>query len=284
VTLLFTAACASIKTFDMPKVEDNLSRAFQKSEEVSAEIKGDFEQKKTLMESLRKGKSPKFKEIEPDLKSKMTELEKHLATAGKQVKAMMEAKGNISAISYSRKKVHGDEPQYATVDEQVRAFESAAAEFNQAAAQYSRTTNSLADMVAIKRLYFNFDVAEFQKKAQKALDAARENSQQMDREIKRTEDIRASFEDEARRAPMDQLLAQMDAIRKEHGQKYQLLANSMTEMGNLAQGQSKIPSIAANWNEVQRVVNDSERTSATLNELFKEFQVKVERVRSSPAP
>lgn len=281
-TSLLVAACASVKTFNMPKVEDNLSRAFQKSEDISSDVKSDFEQKKILMDSLRKAKSPKFKEIETDLKAKMRNMEKWMANAAKQSKAMTEAKGHITSLGYSRKEIRGDEPEFARVDELVREFETAAAEFTNAASEYSRESNSLADLVAVKKLFFNFEVSEYQKRAQKALDAARENHNLMEREIKRTEEIRTSFEDEARRAPVELALTQMINIQKDHANRVQELSNSMTEMSNLSKGQAKIPSTASVWNDVQRVVNDTDRATLTLNELFKDFQMKVDRVRNLP--
>jgi hypothetical protein len=280
--VLSLTSCASVKTFNMAKVEDALSRAFQKSEEISGQMKADLGQKKTLMESLSKSKSPKFKEVEIDLKTKMANMEKFIAAANTHSKAMMAARGDISSLGYSNKEIRGDEPEYARVEEAVRGFETAAAEFTAAASEYSRESNSLADQVAAKKLFFNFEVTEFLKRTQTALDSARANHDSMSREIARAEEVRAGADDEARRAPVELALNQMIAIQKEHAGRVQELSNSMTEMGNLSKGQTKIPSTAGIWNEVQRVVNEADRATLTLNELFKDFQTKAGRVREPP--
>jgi hypothetical protein len=278
--LVIVAACASTKTFTMAKVEDNLSRAFQKSQDISADMNSDFEQKKVLMEALRKSKPPKFKEVEADLKIKISAMEKQLSAAQKQAKIMMEARGNITALGYARKEIRADQPEYTRVEESVREFETAAVDFTSAASEYSRETNSLADLVAAKRLFFNFEVAEFHKKTQKAVDAARENARLMEREIHRSEEIRNSFEDEAAKVPVDQALEQMNTIYKDHANRIQELTNLLTEINNLTKGQSRIPSTSANWSEIQRVVNDTDRGAVTLNNLFKDFQQKVDQVRN----
>ncbi len=282
VSTVFVAACASVKTFNMPKVEDNLSRAFQSSDDINAQMQSDYSQKKTLMESLRKTKSATFKDIEPQLTAKMSIMETHMNAALKQRKAMSEAKGQITSLGYAKKKIAGDEPEYARVEEAVKDFEEGAAGFTKASGEYSRESNSLAEVVAVKKLYFNFDVMEFQKKVQQSIGSAQENSKIMAREIQRSEDIRLSFEDENKRMPVEQVLAQMNMINKEHSQKIQTMNELNTQMKTIARGQTKIPSTVPNWSEVQRIVSDSDRTSLAMNELFKDFQIKVDRVRNLP--
>jgi len=279
IPLAFVAACASVQTFNMPKVEDNLNRAFQKSEEISGNMKEDFNQKKNLLDSLRKTKSSAFKESESELKNKLAAMEKHLNEASGHSKTMTEAKGHVVALGYAKPKIRGDEPEYARVEEAVKDFETAAAAFTASASEYSRESNSLADVVANKKLYFNFEVADFQKKVQQSISSSQENAKIMDREIQRTEDIRNSFEDESRRIPVEQALAQMISVQKEHTQKIKELNELNSQMVTLAQGQAKIPSTMPNWSEVQRVVSESDRASLTLNELYKDFQAKVDRVR-----
>lgn len=278
--LFGVAGCASVQTFNMPQVEDNIGRAFQKSEEISANMTDDFAQKKALLESLRKAKTSAFKENELDLKTKLTSMETHLNMASAHSKVMSEAKGHVIALGYAKKKIRADEPEFARVDEAVKEFEAAAAQFTTSASEYSRETNSLADMVANKKLYFNFEVPEFQKKVRQALAASEENASVMAREVQRTEDIRNSFTDEASRFPVDQALNDMINVQREHSAKILELRDLDRQMTTLSQGQSRIPSTIPNWNEVQRVVSESDRISLTLNELFKSFQTKVDRVRT----
>lgn len=280
VLFSFVASCASVKTFNMPKVEENLNRAFQKSEDISSSMKNDFDEKKLLVDSLSKTKSAAFKESENDLKTRLANMEKNLADAQRHAKTMSEAKGHVTSLGYAKKKISGDEPEYARVEDAVKEFETAAANFTTAAGEYSRETNSMADIVANKKLFFNFDVAEFQKKIQKATGSGQANAKFMDREVQRTEDIRNSFDDESRRAPVEQALTHLQALRREHGQKLQSLADLSAQMNHLSQGQPKIPSTSSNWADVQKVVVETDRASLSLNELFKEFQSRVDKVRS----
>lgn len=282
-SFLVVAGCASVKTFTMSKVEDQLVSASQNSEEISQKMQDDFAQKKNLLESLSKGKGPSYKEAEPDLTGRLKRMQSALEQALAQRKAMTDAKAEIASLAYSHKKISGDQPEYARAEEAVHQFETATASFNSAALDYSRESNGLADAVQVKKLYFNFDVPEFQKKAEKSIAAAQENEKLMEREVSRTQDIANSYSANAEAlAPVEQLVAQMKSIAQDHNAKINRMREINQQMNQLAKGQNKIPSTSANWSDVQRGVIDFDKATLSVGELFKEFQTKIERVRDLP--
>lgn len=277
--LMFTA-CASVKTFHMSQVDDQLSKAYQNSEEISSKVQADLNEKKALQESLAQGKSTDYKAIEPQIKTKLGIMESLTDIMIKARKKMSDARGQVAALSYSKKKIAGDEPEYARVEEYVKDFEDATKEFNTTASNYSRESNTLAELVAIKKLYFNFDVVEFQKKVQRSLKSAQDNSKFMDQELERAHKIVDSFEGESHTVA-DALYQQMADAASNHNKKAEHLSTLSQQMNNLAGGQAKIASTSSNWSEVQKIVTESERATFSLNELYKEFQNKTDKFRAS---
>lgn len=274
------AGCAATKSFHMSRVEDQLSKAYQSSEEISSQVQADLVEKKNLRDTLAKGKSASYKEVEPQVKTKLAAMETLVDGMLKSRKKMAEARGQVTALSYSHKKIGADQPEYARVEEFVKDFESATKDFNAAAGQYSRESNTLAELVAQKKLYFNFEVGDFQRKVQKALSAAQDNSKFMDQELERAEKIVNSFEGE-QHTVASALYQQMANAASDHNKKAEHLSTLNSQMNNLAGGQSKIASTSPGWSEVQRVVSESERATFSLNELYKEFQNKTDKFRAS---
>lgn len=287
----FVAGCASVQTFHMPKVEDKLAKAYETSDEVSRQIDDDWTQKKTLADSLKKGKSAAYKEIESEIKMKLTQMESAYQASQTARKSMTSAKGEVAALGYSRKKIRGDEPEYARVDDAVSQFENAAQKFNEAAANYTRESNSLADLVASKKLYYNFDVADFDKRAEKTVTTARDNLKTMEGEVTRTQNLLNSYlakdpaaaDDEAT-APIVQLLEQMQTNYNEQVEKIKQMDDLRRQISGFAQGQAKIPSTAANWTDVQKAVLEFDRNAVAVNEIYKSFHDRVEKVRSMRNP
>lgn len=280
VSTLILASCASVKTFNMPKVEEQLSTAFQSSEETSTKVMADLSEKKRLQETLAKGKSAAYQQSEPQILAKLGAMETWSGNMQKARKKMAEARGQVTAMSYSKKKIAGDQPEFAQVEEHVKDFEEAAAQFGTAAVNYSRESNTLAELVAEKKLYFNFDVDDFQNKVQKSLKSAQANSKFMDQELERAEKIVNSFEGESRTVADAHYQGMADAASN-HNKKAEHLGTLNTQMNNMAAGQSKIASTSPNWSEVQRVVTEAERATFSINELYKEFQNKTDKFRAS---
>lgn len=282
-SFLVVAGCASVKTFTMGKVEEQLTSAYQNSDELSQKMQDDFAQKKNLLESLSKGKTSAYKESEADLQGRLKRMQAALEQSVQQRQIMTDAKAEVAALAYSHKKISGDQPEYARTEEAVHQFEGAATAFNSAAINYSRESNALADAVTVKKLYFNFDVPEFQKKAEKSIATALENEKLMEREIHRTEDIARSYSADAEAsAPVEQIVTQMKSIAQDHNAKILRLREISQQMNQLAKGQSKIASTSPNWSDVQRAVIDFDKATLSVGELFKEFQTKIERVRDLP--
>lgn len=280
VSILWLAGCATTKTFHMAQVEEQLSKAYMSSEEVSSQVQADLVEKKSLRDSLARGKTDAYKEVEPQIKTKLITMDNLAMQMLKARKQMMEARAQVTALSYSHKKIGGDQPEYARVEEFVKDFETAAADFNTQAASYSRESNTLAELVAQKKLYFNFEVADFQKKIERSLQAAKTNSKFMDQELDRAQKIVGSFEGE-QQTLADALYQQMANAASDYNKKAEHLSTLSSQMNNLAGGQAKIPSTSPNWKDVQQAVTESERATFSLNELYKEFQNKTEKFRQS---
>lgn len=280
LSFLWLASCATTKSFHMARVEEQLSKAYMSSEEVSSQVQADLAEKKGLRDSLARGKTEGYKEVEPQIKNKLVTMESLAMQMLKARKQMMEARAQVTALSYSHKKITSDKPEYARVEEFVKDFEAGAMEFNTHAAAYSRESNTLAELVAQKKLYFNFEVADFQKKIARSLESARSNSKFMDQELERAQKIVSSFEGE-QQTLADALYQQMANAASDYNKKAEYLSTLSSQMNNLAGGQAKIPSTSPNWKEVQQAVTDSERATFSLNELYKEFQNKTEKFRMS---
>lgn len=282
--------CATIKSFNMPKVESRLTEAYQNSDDISAKIKEDLTQKKMLIDSLTKGKSATFKEIESNLKLKMSAMDSAYAETERARKMMAEAKAEVASLAYSRAKIRGDEAEYPRVEDAVSRFELGTEKFNKSAADYSRESNSLADLVASKKLYFNFDVGDFLKRSLTALTTAQENTKVMAQELTRTENIVNSYanEDGGLEAesvkPLVELAEQMKGLQSEQVQRVTEMETLRNKLINLAGGQNKIPSTAANWGEFQKLVTDFDRTTSLVNETYRSFQGRVGQVRSLRKP
>lgn len=274
------AGCAVTQTFHMSQVEDELSRAYQSSEEISSQVQADLVEKKNLRDSLAKGKSADYKEVEPQIKTKLATMESLADNMLKARKKMAEARAQVTALSYSHKKINAEQPQYARVEEFVKDFKAGTKDFNAAAGNYSRESNTLGELVAQKKLYFNFEVADFQVKVQKALGAAQDSSKFMNQELARAEKIANSFDGE-QHTVANALYQQMSNAASDYNKKAEHLGTLHSQMKNLAGGESKIASTSPNWSEIQRVVSESERATFSLNELYKEFQNKTDQFRAS---
>lgn len=288
--LSLLAGCASIQSFNMKDVDQKLTKAYQNSDDISANMRDDLSQKKLLVESLTKGKTTAFKEIEADVQIKMTAMEKALQDSEVARKSMASAKADIASLAYSHKKIRGDEPEYSRTEDAVASFQASTESFNQAAANYSRESNSLADLVATKKLFFNFDVSDFLKRAQKAIQVARDNNKLMERELTRTETIINSYAGEEggleseNVKPLVELGEQMRDLQKTQVERINDMEDLKTNLSTLSGGQSKVPSTASNWSDIQKAVTDFDRVTVMVNENYEKFQGRVGQVRSLRSP
>ncbi|MGE4130457.1 MAG: hypothetical protein AB7F86_02400 [Bdellovibrionales bacterium] len=279
--MVFFTSCATVKSFKSGQVEQQTNQAFESAEEVNQRMKADFEVKKKLIADLRKQKSPKLKKVDDQVKQKLNFMESNLSAADGHRKKMTETKAQIAALTYGKKQVKGDEPAYSQLEEQVQSFEDAAKDFNAAVADYTRESNGLAELVAAQKLYFNFDVDEFQARVKMAIRSSNGNSKTMGQEIDRTQKIVNSFSEGEARTAAEQILNNMTNLSEENSNKIKQMNDLSEQLKDLAKGQSRIPSTSPDWGKLQEIVNDFERTSLAAGELNREFQIQVDRMRQA---
>jgi hypothetical protein len=191
---------------------------------------------------------------------------------------MAEANGDIAALSYNRQSVRSDEKEYPRVDEAVKRFEAAAEELNSAVVDYSRESNSMADLIAQKKLYYNFDVADFQKRVQRNINVAQENLKVMERELKRSEAVLASTKSENRKT-REEIFGEMRAAANDYSAKANRFSEINREVNTSVMGAAKISSLDPHWPEVQKLVAEFDAGVLELAKINETFLNKVEAFR-----
>jgi hypothetical protein len=196
-----------------------------------------------------------------------------------QKRNMSVANGEIASMAYARESVRSDEKEYPRVDEAVKRFEAAAAELNSAVVDYSRESNSMADLIANKKLYYYFDVAEFQKRVQRNINVAQENLKVMEREIKRSESVLASAKGESHDKRED-IFTEMRGAASDYSVRANRFAEINREVNAAVMGAAKISSLDPQWTPVQKLVQEFDRTVLELADINERFQQKVEAFRN----
>lgn len=279
LTIMGLTACGSVKVFELPKVQQNLQVTMQKSESIAQKAQSDFSEKKLLIDNLAKSNAPLFKQNETLIRQRLRAMDEALQEIINQKRNMAEANGEIAALSYSRESVRSDEKEYPKVDEAVKRFEAAAAEMNGSVVDYSRESNSMADLIAQKKLYYNFDVADFQKRVQRNISVAQENLKVMEREMKRSEALINSSKPE-RRALREEIYSEMRGAANDYSTRANRFSEINREVNSEVMGAAKISSLDPHWPAVQKLVAEFDRTVLELADINEKFLSKVESLRN----
>jgi hypothetical protein len=277
--LLFTG-CASTSTYDLPKTQAQLSTTLQTTESIVQKAQRDFQEKKLLLDNLNKAGSANYRENESDLNGRLKRMEQSLAeiTAGR--KEMVDAKSDLASLGYNRTQVGSADKEYPLVEEAVARFEKAAGRTNSALLDYSRESNSLADTVANKKLFFNFDVAEFQKRVQKNIQISSENQRVMLKELNRAENVLNNWNKPEGKEAQEQVFDQMHSIAKEYSLKAGRFAELSKSVHAATMGNARVSTLDKEWPEVQKLVGEFEQTSLELSSLNEKFQTQVNLFRN----
>lgn len=278
--MLSLAACASTKRYDLAKVQGNVGESLLKTENNTQKAQADYNEKRLLIDSLAKSGSATFRETEVELRDKLKRMDKSLRAINEQKKEMLDAKGDIVSLSYNRTTVESNEKGYDLVDEAVKRFEGSMAKLNDALVDYSRESNSLADLIAQKKLFFNFDVAEFQRRLQKYIEASRDNQKRMESELSRAENAISSWSKPDGREAQEEIFTEMRDTAADYSTRAQRFSELSRAVNDTTAGTSKVSTLDPHWNELQKLITEFDRTANELTQLNDKFQRKVESFRN----
>lgn len=272
-------ACGSVRVFELPKVQQNLQSTLQKSESIAQKAQNDFKDKKMLIDNLSGSDAPAFKQNETVVRNRLNAMDDALQSIIVEKRNMTEANADIASLSYSRQSVRSDEKEYPTVEEAVKRFEAAAARLNASVLDYSRESNSMADLIAEKKLYYNFEVADFQKRVQRNIKTAQDNQKVMERELRRTEAVLNSSKAATRRA-QEEIFSEMSGAANDYSTRANRFAEINREVNTAVMGAARISSLDPNWPKVQNLVSEFDRTVLELADINERFMTKVKSFRS----
>lgn len=261
------SGCASIRVFDMPKVQNELSTAYQNAENVVQKANTDYNEKKSMMARLGKINASGLQGAQTDLNQKMTAMKTDLDTMAAQKRKMSEANSQIVALAYNREKVNSTDPQYDRIDQAVNQFEDAAKLLNASSADYTANSNAMSDIAATKKLYYNFDVAEFQRKIQQNVRVAQGNQGVMEEELNHCQALIDNWPKTHGRAEASKLYSTMVETAQNYSMKAQHLSQLSHDMADATAGYARVSSLESNWPQVQKIINDFDRSNQELGEL-----------------
>jgi hypothetical protein len=279
LTMTYLNACGSVRVFELPKVQQNLQSTMQKSDVIAQKAQKDFDEKKRLIDNLSGSSTPTFKQNEAALRSRLEAMDEALQNIIVEKKSMSEANGDVASLSYSRQSVRSNEKEYPKVEEAVNRFEKAAARLNFSVLDYSRESNSMADLITQTKLYYNFDVADFQKRVQRNIKTAQDNHKVMERELRRSEAVINSNQTATRQA-QEEILSEMSAAATDYSTRANRFAEINREVNTTVMGAARISSLDPNWPSVQALVSEFDRTVLELADINERFMTKVKAFRS----
>jgi hypothetical protein len=267
VFLTMLSGCASIRVFDMPKVQNELSTAYQNAENVVQKANTDYNEKKSMIARLAKIHAAGFQDAQAELNQKMSVMKNDLDEMTAEKRKMSEANSQIVALGYNRTKVNSTDPQYDRIDQAVQQFESAAKLLNASSADYTANSNALSDLAAAKKLYYNFDVAEFQKRIQQNVRIAQGNQGVMEDELNRCQTLVDNWPKTRGRAEAGKLYSTMVETAQNYSMKAQHLSQLSHDMADATAGYARVSSLESNWPQVQKIINDFDRSNQELSDI-----------------
>lgn len=278
-SLFFLASCSSVPVVELPKVQRSLAEKLVSSEANVQKASTDYREKKALYDNLAKINSTSFKEAEKDLGAFLRRMFDHLNDVNAARKSMSEASGDVASLSYQRSKIYGDDKAYPLVADAVKRFEDAQNKLQQSLLDYSRESNSMADLVQAKKLFFTFDVMEFQKRVQKSVNGMQEKEKIMQRDLLRAENTVNEWSSEESRADLNAAFDEMRTIAGDYGNSAQKLNNIAVDMQGVTNSQAKVTSFDPNWAQIQKLIADAERAIAEIPKIEDKFSKSAEKFR-----
>lgn len=260
------ASCSTAPVLELPQVQKSLAEKLVNSEDLVQKASADYREKKALYDNLAKLNSPAFKESDKELGAYLRRMYEHLNAVNGARKEMAEASGDVASLSYHKSEVSADDRQFAPLMDATKRFDVAMAKLQQSLLDYSRESNSMADLVQTKKLFFTFDVTEFQARIQKAVTGMQDKQKLMQRDLMRAEKVVSEWSNENSRADLEASFDEMKNVAGDYGSLAQTLVSNSREMQGLTDSQSTITSFDPNWAQVQKLISS---TDQTIDEIAK---------------
>lgn len=281
IIVLLLSSCASRQVYELPKVQRSLAENMVKTEGLVQKATNDYREKKALYDNIAKSNSAAFRDADADLGQSLRQMFDRLQEVNAAKKEMTEASGDVASLSYQRAHVYGDEKEYPLVSDALKRFEDANTRLNQALMNYSRESNTMADTIASKKLYAVFDVAEFQKRLQKANLNSQEVQKAMQKELLKAEGYINNWTKPSGQPEAEAIFEEMKNVIGDYSNHAQTLAAIAKEMQIVSLGKAKVNSLEQPWPEVQKLAASLDTTEAEMNKLNEKFSKKNEDFRKS---
>lgn len=277
--LTLLAGCSSVPSVELPKIQRSLAEKLVSSEANVQKASTDYREKKALYDNLAKINSTAFKESEKDLGAFLRRMFDHLNDVNAARKNMTEASGDVASLSYQRSKISGDDRAYPLVAEAMKRFDEAQNRLQQSLLDYSRESASMADLVQQKKLFFTFDVLEFQKRVQKSVIGMQEKQKTMQRDLMRAENTVNEWTVEDSRADLVAVFDEMRNLAGDYGNSAQKLVEINSTMTDAANLQAKVTSFDPNWTQIQKLISDADSAIAEIPKFEDKFTKSAEKFR-----
>ena len=276
---LLLVGCSSTPVLELPKVQRGLAEKLVSSEGLVQKASTDYREKKALYDNLAKLNSQTFKEADKDLAAYLRRMFDHLNEVNSARKEMTEENGDVASLSYQKSKVYGDDKQFPLVTEAMNRFDLAQNKLQQSLLNYSRESNSMADLVQEKKLFFTFDVAEFQARIQKSVTGMQDKLKLMQRDLMRAETVVNDWNKEDSRADLEAAFEEMKAVAGDYGHQAQTLVSLSRDMQGLTNSQAKVTSFDPNWSQIQKLISDRDQATAEISKIEDKFSKATEKFR-----
>ena len=267
--------CASLKVHDMAKVQAELQQGLQANDNSIQKAQGDFAEKTALLDTLKHAGDPSFAPLEGQLRRHLRAMQDSLAQMISARKPMLSANSDMASLAYAHKEIRGDTPEYARVEEARANFQSGVLAVRSALLDFSRESQSLSDEVTSHKLYFVFDVNEFQTRLQKALKEAQLNLESMKADLHRAEVN--SNQGEGRAAIFEEM--------NQMAQDYLTRAGQFAEIANQVQatalGNAKVSTLDSQWPQLKKLVERYDRLETELKQKLAAFHSRSERLKGT---
>jgi DNA repair exonuclease SbcCD ATPase subunit len=271
VVPFWLASCSTTPVLELPKVQRSLAEKLVSSEDLVQKASTDYREKKALYDNLAKINSPAFKDSDKELGSYLRRMYEHLNEVNGARKEMAEASGDVASLSYHKSEVSADDPQFALLTDATKRFDVAQAELQQSLLDYSRESNSMADLVQAKKLFFTFDVVEFQARIQKTMTGMQEKEKLMQRDLMSAEKIVNEWAKEDSRADLEALFEELKNLTDDYGARAQTLVSNSREMQGLTNSQGKVTSFDPNWAQIQKLISSTDQTISEVAKIEEKF-------------
>lgn len=278
-SLFFIAACSSVPTVELPRVQRSLAEKLVSSESNVGKASTDYREKKALYDNLAKINSTSFKESEKDLGAFLRRMFDHLNEVNAARKSMAEASGDVASLSYQRTKISGDDKAYPLVADAMKRFDEAQDKLQQSLLDYSRESASMADLVQAKKLFFTFDVVEFMKRVQKSVTGMQEKEKLMQRDLMKAETTVNDWANEESRADLNAAFEELKTLTSDYNSSAQKLINISTEMQGVTNSQAKVTSFDPNWAQIQKLIGDADNAISEIPKSEDKFSKSAEKFR-----